>query len=105
MKRITFAMIAAGGIAALASPTNAELANWYHCSHPEWQAAFGYNVIMVEGSVLSQLGQGPGVTCNLLDIDYESSKGRACYLAWQFPSNNWAVYDPRDKNLSPLVCG
>lgn len=105
MKRQVLAVIAAGGFASISSPGQAELGNWYHCTHPEWKAAFGYNVIMVEGSVLSELGKGPGVTCNLLDIDYESSKGRACYLAWQLPAHAWAVYDPVYKNLSPLDCG
>ena len=98
------ALALALGLSLFSSPAVAQLENWYVCTHPEWRAELGFSDLMVPASAIEQFGQGPGVTCSLLDVDYTSSKGRACYLAWQHPQNVWYEWTGGTPTVVPLFC-
>ena len=78
---------------------------WHACSHPEFPASFGYNVIVVSQATRDETGDGPGVTCTLLDVDFQGSVNLGCTRAAML-SQSWGLLDySMTPPLQPLPCG
>ncbi len=78
----------------------AQVKAWFACSNP----ALPNTVLVMPGDVVKKL-KSSSDTCNMLDIDKNSSLGRACYLKWQFPKNKYLVYAPsQPQGVSALTC-
>ncbi|MGI3184146.1 hypothetical protein [Nioella aestuarii] len=78
---------------------------WHACSHPDFLASFGYNVLVVSQATRDASGDGPGVTCNLLEVDFQGSVNLGCSRAAML-SQSWGLLDySMTLPLQPLPCG
>lgn len=78
---------------------------WHACSHPEFPASFGYDVLVVSQATRDANGDGPGVTCSLLEVDFEGSVNLGCSRA-ALLGQSWGLLDySLPVALQPLPCG
>lgn len=78
---------------------------WHACSNPEFPAAFGFDVIVVSQATRTERGDGPNVTCNLLEVDLQGSINLGCSRAAML-SQSWGLLDySLTPPLQPLPCG
>ncbi len=106
---LSAALLIAGASAASAqSSTIQSLMNiryWHACSHPEFSASLGYDVIVVSQATRDEHGDGPGVTCSLLDVDFQGSVNLGCSRAGML-GQSWGLLDyAMTPPLQPLPCG
>jgi hypothetical protein len=78
--------------------------DWHHCRHPEWREELGFTDLLVSGSVIADLGQGPGVVCDELYDNEVSSRLKACEMAAADPQMIWAKWVGGDAGVAPLEC-
>lgn len=77
---------------------------WYRCRHPEFRAELGITDILVTGSVIAELGQGDGVTCDEFYDNEASAKARACFIKTYDPAVVWAIWVGGEAGIGPIFC-
>lgn len=78
------------------SQDSVNLEPWFHCDNRQ-------NAYMVPSFMISN-AKKEGFKCQMLDVDKQSSKNRACFLKRQLPGKRWSVYNPESGRYSALNC-
>lgn len=82
-----------------ANGAKAQVNAWYSCTTKSNAA-----VTMMLPAAQARAYMGQGWRCNMLDIDYASSKGRACYLLKALPGRTWYEYLPSTGGTVLMSC-
>lgn len=79
--------------------SNAQVRAWYHCSP---NSNTPVTTMLPAAQARAYMGQG--WRCTMLDIDYASSKGRACFLKNSIPGRTWYEFNPSTGQTLTMFC-
>ena len=78
----------------------AQVNAWYSCTI--WDENLK---VVVPPEVIQEATAEEKQYCSMLDIDYDSSIARACYLQSEFPNQTWVIYAPSEPDgVTALPC-